>query len=80
MEQCKLSLYLNLLYAKRHAATGEYCHNTDFSCLEKTMLKEVEGIKILIFLDRVKSRFNDKLHIINDILVSYGFFIKVFVI
>ena len=66
MEQCKSSLYLNLLYAIRYAATGEFCHNTDFSCLNERMLKEVEGIKNITFFDRVSSRFDYKLHIIND--------------
>ena len=59
MEQCKNSLLLNLLYT-------EYCHNTDFSYLNKRTLKEVEGIKTIMFFDRVSSRFDYKLHIIND--------------
>ena len=73
-EQSKDCLYLNLLYALRHAATGEYSHTTDFSCLDETMLDELKGIKSFIVFDRVNDRFGGKLHIINDILISHGFF------
>ena len=43
-EQSKDCLYLNLLYALRHAATGEYSHTADFSCLNEMMLEELKGI------------------------------------
>ena len=37
-------------------------------------------MKKLIELDRNNAFFDDKLHVINDILISYGFFLKVYVI
>ena len=75
-EQNKDRLYLNLLYAIRHATTGEYFHTTDFSCPDEERLKELEGIEKVIEFDRVKARFEDKLHLVNNILISYGFFLK----
>ena len=44
------------------------------------MLKELEGIKKVLEFDRVNARFEDKLHLVNDILISYGFFLKSYVI
>ena len=79
MEQSKDCLYLNLLYAIRYTTTGEYFHTTEFSCLDKEMLKELEGIKLLNLIDRVNARFEDKLHLANNILISYGFFPKAYV-
>ena len=79
-EQSKDCLYLNLLYAIRHASRGEYFHTTDFSCLDEQMLKELEGIKKVLEFDRVNARFEDKVHLVNDILISYGFFSKSYVI
>ena len=73
-EQSKDCLYLNLLYAIRHATTGEYFYITDFSCLDEEVLKELEGIKKVLEFDRVNARFEDKLHVVNDILISYSFF------
>ena len=79
-EQRKDCLYLNLLYAIRHATTDEYFHTTDFSCLAEEMIKELEGIKKVLEFDRVNTRFEDKLHLLNDILISYGFYLKAYVI
>ena len=75
-EQSKDCLYLNLLYAIRHSTTGEYFHTTDFGCLDEEMLKELEGIKKVIEFDRINARFEDMLHLLNNILISYGFFSK----
>ena len=75
-EQSKDCLYLNLLYAVRHMTTGEYFHTTDFSCLDEEMLKELEGIKKVLEFDRVNARFEEKLHLVNDIYISYGFFYR----
>ena len=79
-EQSKDCLYLNLLYAIRHATTGECFHTTDFICLNEEMLKELEGIKKVIEFDSVNARFEDKLHLVNDKLISYVFFLKAYVI
>ena len=73
-EQSKDCLYLNLLHAIRHATTGEYFHTTDFSCLDEQMLIKLEGIKKVLEFDRVNARFEDKLHLVNNILISCGFF------
>ena len=77
-EQSKDCLYLNLLYAIRHATTGEYFYITDFSCLDEEVLKELEGIKKVLEFDRVNARFEDKLHLVKDMLISYGFFLKAY--
>ena len=79
-EQNKNCLSLNLIHTLRHAVTGEYSHTTDFSCLEEDMLNELEGMKKFIEFDRINALFDDKLHLINNILISYGFFFKVYVI
>ena len=73
-EQSKNCLSLNLIQALRHAVTIEYSHTTDFSCLEEDMLNELEGMKKFIEFDRKNALFDDKLHLINNILISYGFF------
>ena len=75
-----VDLFLNLLYALRHAKTGEYSHTTELSCLNEEMLQELEGIKSFVQLDRINPRISNKLHLINDILIPYGFFLKVYVI
>ena len=75
-----VDLFLNLLYALRHAKTGECSHTTELSCLDEEMLQEIEGIKSLVQLDRINPRISNKLHLINDILIPYSFFLKVYVI
>ena len=79
-EQSKDFIYLNLLCAIRHAATDEYFHITDFGCLDEEMLKELEVIKKVLEFDRVNARFEDKLHLVNNILRSCGFFLNAYVI
>ena len=44
------------------------------------MLKELKGIEKLIEYDRQNALFDNKLHLINDVLIPYGFFLKVYVI
>ena len=77
-EQRKDCLYLNLLYAIRYGTTGGYFQTKDFSCLNEEMLKELEGIKKVLEFDRVNARFEDNLHLVNDILISYSFFLKAY--
>ena len=77
-EQRKECLYLNLLYVIRHATTGGYFHTKDFRCLNEEMLKELEGIKKVLEFDRVNARFEDNLHLVKDILISYSFFLKAY--
>ena len=74
MEQSKDCLFLNLLYAIRHANTGKSFHITDFSCLDEEILKELESIKKVLEFDKVNARFEDKLHLVSNILISHGFF------
>ena len=80
IEQSKDCLYGNLIYALRHAKTGEHLHTNNFECLNKDMLKELKGIKKLIEYDRQNALFDNKLHLINDVLIPYGFFPKVYII
>ena len=79
-EQSKGFIYLYLLCAIRHANTDEYFHITDFGCLDEEMLKELEIMKKVLEFDRVNVRFEDKLHLVNNILRSCGFFLKTYVI
>ena len=79
-EQSKDFIYLNQLCAIRHATTDEYFHITDFGCLDEETLKELEVIKKVLEFDRVNARFEDKLHLVNNILRSCGFFLKAYVI
>ena len=44
------------------------------------MLKELEGIKKVLELDRVNARFEDKLYLVNVILISYIFLLKAYFI
>ena len=44
------------------------------------MLRELKGIKQQISFDRWNALFENRLHLVNDALVSYGFFLKVYVI
>ena len=48
IEQSKDCLYGNLIYALRHAKTGEHLHTNNSECLNKDMLKELKGIKKLM--------------------------------
>ena len=79
-KRSKDCFYLNLLYAIRHALSGEYSHTEDFSCINEDMLRELKGIKQQISFDRWNALFENRLHLVNDGLVSYGFFLKVYVI
>ena len=78
--QSKDCLFLNLLYGLTHATTGESTHTNDFSSLDQDMLTELEFIKPQIEFDFINARFQDKLHLINDTIIPYGFFLKAYVI
>ena len=80
IKQVKSDLYLTLLYALRHVTSGKTYHTTDFSCLDQDMLKELKGIVNEILYDRRTTFLNNKLHLINDILIRYGYFLKVYTI
>ena len=41
------------------------------------MVAELNLIKPQIEFDFVNARFTDKLHLINDTIIPYGFFLKV---
>ena len=75
-KQSKDCLYQNLLYTIRHMTTDEYFQATDFSCLEEETLKELEDIKKVLEFDRVNTRFEDRLHLVNDILIFLWVFSK----
>ena len=80
IKQAKNDLYLMLLYALRHVTRGKTYHTTDFSCLDEDMLKELKGIENEILYDRRTTLLNNKLHLIKDILIRYGYFLKVYII
>ena len=80
IEQSKDCLFLNVLYALRHAKTGKCFHTTKFSCLDEEMLQDLEGIKNLVQFDQINPHFCNKLHLINDTLIPYHFFLKVYII
>ena len=44
------------------------------------MLKDLEGIKKVLEFDRVNARFEDKLYLVNAILISYVFLLKAYFI
>ena len=68
------------MYAVRHGVFGEYSHTENFCCIDEDMLRELKGIKQQISFDRRNALFENSLHLVNDALVSYGFFLKVYVI
>ena len=78
--QSKDCLFLNLLYSLRYTMTAESSHATDFSCLDQEMTNELILIKLQIKFDFVNARSTDKLHLINDTIIPYGFFLKSYVI
>ena len=80
IKQSKDCLYDNLIYALRHTKTGEQLHTNKFECLDKGMLKELKGIEKLIEYDRQNALFDNRPHLINDVLIPYGFFLKVYAI
>ena len=67
-------LYQTLLCGLRHGKTGEYLHTFDFSCIDEDLLSELEKIKKQVEYCHTISIFESKLHLINDILMNYGFF------
>ena len=73
-------LYQTLLYGMRHAKTREYLHTFDFSCIDNNSLNELEKIKKQLDYCHTISIFESKLHLINNILINYGFFLKVYVL
>ena len=75
--QSKDCLFLNLLYGLRFALTKACSHTADFSCLDQNMVAELNLIKPQTEFDFVNARFTDKLHLINDTIIPYGFFLKV---
>ena len=64
----------------RHVRTGKVLHTEDFSSLDEDTLIEFFSIKKQIEFNFVNPRFVDKLHLINDIVIPYGYFLKVYVI
>ena len=72
IKQAKNGLYLTLLYALRHVTSATTYQTTNFSCLDEDLLKELEGIENEIRYDRRITLLNNKVHLINDILVRYG--------
>ena len=78
IKQAKNDLYLTLLYALRHVTRGKTYRTTDFSCLEGDMLKELKGIENEILYDKQTTFLNNKLHLTNEILIRYGYFLKVY--
>ena len=80
IKQRKNGLYLTLLDALRYVKSGKTYHTANFSCLNEDMLKELKGIKNEILYDRRTTLLNNKLHLINDIRISYGYFLKVYTI
>ena len=60
--------------------TEECSHTNDFSCLDQEMIDELNLIKPQIRFDFVNARFTDKLHLINDTIIPYRFFLNVYVI
>ena len=67
-------LYQTLLYTLRHAKTGEYLHTSDFCCIDNDLLSELGKIKKQVEYCHTVSLFESKLHVINDVLINYGFF------
>ena len=80
IKQAKNDLYLTLLYALRHVTSGKTYYTIDFSCLDEDMLKELQGTENEILYDMRTTLLNNKLHLINDILIRYGYFLKVYII
>ena len=80
IKQAKNGFYLTLLYALRHVTSRKTYHTTDFSCLDEDMLKERKGIENEILYNRRTTLLNDKLHLISNILIRYGCFLKVYTI
>ena len=76
-KQSKDSMYINLLYALRHARTGEVSHTEGFSSLAEGMLIELCSTKNQIEFDFANPRFIDKLHLIKDIIIPYDYFFNV---
>lgn len=80
IEQSKDSLYLNLLYALRQGKTSECTDIHDFNFLDEDIIEELTSIKDQTQFDFINPRFPDKLHLINDIIIPYGFFLMVYFI
>lgn len=64
----------------RQEKTGECTHTCDFGCLDKDIIEELNSIKAQIQFDFINLRFTDNLHLNNDVIILYGFFLKVYVI
>ena len=67
-------LYQTLLYSLRYAKTGEYLHTSDFCCIDNDLLSKLGKIKKQVEYCHTVSLIESKLHVINDVLINYGFF------
>ena len=67
-------LYRTLLYSLRYAKRGEHSHTSDFSCIGNDLLNQLGKIKKQVEHCHTVYLFESKLHLINDILIIYGFF------
>ena len=72
-------LYQTLLYSLIHEITGEHVHAADFSCIDNDLLSELVKIKKQVESCHTAPLFESKLHLINDISITYGFFLKLYV-
>ena len=77
IKQAKNDFYLTLLYALRHVTSGKTYHTIDFSFLDEDMLKKLKGIENEILYDRRTTLLNNKLHLLNEIPIRNGYFLKV---
>ena len=78
IKQDKNNLYYSLLYALRFAVSGIFDHTETFACLDEDLLAELKGIISRIFYERNPRHLNNKLHLINGVLIPHGFFLKVY--
>lgn len=73
-------LYWSVLYSIRFSITGEDSYTNDFSSIDPSLLTEMKTLKSKLDFDHRYDFFENKLHLLNDTLISYNYFLKVYVI
>ena len=74
-------LYWTVLYAIiRHEIMRDDSATDNFDCIDPVLLREMQNTEPRLDSTNRHGFFNDKLHFLNDTVIPYNYFLKVYVI
>ena len=76
-QQALDGLYWSVLYSLRFSINDRCDYIFDFPCIDEDLIEELKTIKPQLNYSSKSSQLENKLHVINDTLIPYEFFLKV---